>query len=167
MVSGGPRLVENGAICTTLEPGFQEARFTSAVTSRTALWQAGGRQAGHRLHRLRFHSAASGTDAPVGLRGGGQSGWRRLHRAGLSGEADPLPGTGTDDDPANFYPLIRYFQSPGALRRLSPQLSGEVRLYRRAAFAGPLPKNHGFELGRIAISGYNGLCTLWGWQESA
>ena len=37
MVSGGPRLVENGAICTTLEPGFQEARFTSAVTSRTAL----------------------------------------------------------------------------------------------------------------------------------
>ena len=43
---------------------------------------------------------------PAGLRGGGQSGWRRLHRAGLSGEADPLPGTGTDDDPANFYPLI-------------------------------------------------------------
>ena len=37
MVSGGPRLVENGAICTTLEPGFQEARFTSAVTPRTAL----------------------------------------------------------------------------------------------------------------------------------
>ena len=37
MVSGGPRLVENGAICTTLEPGFQEVRFTSAVTSRTAL----------------------------------------------------------------------------------------------------------------------------------
>ena len=37
LVSGGPRLVENGAICTTLEPGFQEARFTSAVTSRTAL----------------------------------------------------------------------------------------------------------------------------------
>lgn len=36
MVSGGPRLVENGAICTTLEPGFQEARFTSTVTSRTA-----------------------------------------------------------------------------------------------------------------------------------
>ena len=32
-----PGLVENGAICTTLEPGFQEARFTSAVTSRTAL----------------------------------------------------------------------------------------------------------------------------------
>lgn len=32
MVSGGPRLVENGAICTTLEPGF-----TSAVTPRTAL----------------------------------------------------------------------------------------------------------------------------------
>ena len=32
--------------------------------------------------------------------------WRRLHRAGLSGEADPLPGTGADDDPANFYPLI-------------------------------------------------------------
>lgn len=101
MVSGGPRLVENGAICTTLEPGFQEARFTSAVTSRTALGKLG-----HRLHRLRFHSAASGADAPAGLRGGGQSGWRRLHRAGLSGEADPLPGTGTDDDPANFYPLI-------------------------------------------------------------
>ena len=37
MASGGPRLVENGAICTTLEPGFQEARFTSAVTPRTAL----------------------------------------------------------------------------------------------------------------------------------
>ena len=37
MVSGGPRLLENGASCTTLEPGFQEARFTSAVTSRTAL----------------------------------------------------------------------------------------------------------------------------------
>lgn len=37
MVSGGPRLIENGAICTSLEPGFQESRFTSAVTSRTAI----------------------------------------------------------------------------------------------------------------------------------
>ena len=37
LVSGAPRLVEGGAICTTLEPGFQEARFTTAVTPRTAI----------------------------------------------------------------------------------------------------------------------------------
>ncbi len=37
MVSGGPRLVEDGAICTTLEPGFQEARFTTISTGRTAI----------------------------------------------------------------------------------------------------------------------------------
>lgn len=37
MVSGAPRLVEGGVICTTLEPGFQEARFTTAVTPRTAI----------------------------------------------------------------------------------------------------------------------------------
>lgn len=37
IVSGGPRLVESGAICTTLEPGFQEARFTSNASSRTAI----------------------------------------------------------------------------------------------------------------------------------
>lgn len=37
MVSGGPRLVENGQMCTTLEPGFQEARFTTSVTPRTAI----------------------------------------------------------------------------------------------------------------------------------
>ena len=37
IVSGGPRLVENGQICTTLEPGFQEARFTTSVTPRTAV----------------------------------------------------------------------------------------------------------------------------------
>lgn len=37
MVSGGPRLVENGAVCTTLEPGFREARFTSSSTPRTAV----------------------------------------------------------------------------------------------------------------------------------
>lgn len=37
MVSGAPRLVQNGAICTTLEPGFQEARFTTARTPRTAI----------------------------------------------------------------------------------------------------------------------------------
>lgn len=37
MISGAPRLVENGQICTTLENGFQEARFTTAVTPRTAI----------------------------------------------------------------------------------------------------------------------------------
>lgn len=37
MVSGAPRLVEGGVICTTLEAGFQEARFTTAVTPRTAI----------------------------------------------------------------------------------------------------------------------------------
>lgn len=40
IVSGAPRLVENGAVCTTLEPGFQEARFTSAVSPRTAIGKA-------------------------------------------------------------------------------------------------------------------------------
>lgn len=37
MVSGAPRLVEGGVICTTLEPGFQEARFTTAITPRTVV----------------------------------------------------------------------------------------------------------------------------------
>ena len=37
ILSGAPRLVEKGAICTTLEAGFQEARFTTAVTPRTAV----------------------------------------------------------------------------------------------------------------------------------
>lgn len=37
VLSGAPRLVEKGAICTTLEAGFQEARFTTAVTPRTAV----------------------------------------------------------------------------------------------------------------------------------
>lgn len=37
IVSGAPRLVEGSMICDTLEPGFQEARFTTAVTPRTAI----------------------------------------------------------------------------------------------------------------------------------
>lgn len=37
MVSGAPRLVQNGALCTTLEPGFREARFTTSCTPRTAI----------------------------------------------------------------------------------------------------------------------------------
>lgn len=37
ILSGSPRLVEGGAACTTLDPGFQEARFTTAVTPRTAV----------------------------------------------------------------------------------------------------------------------------------
>lgn len=37
VLSGAPRLVEKGTICTTLEAGFQEARFTTAVTPRTAV----------------------------------------------------------------------------------------------------------------------------------
>ena len=37
IVSGAPRLVEGSVICTTLEPGFQETRFTTAVTPRTAV----------------------------------------------------------------------------------------------------------------------------------
>ena len=37
IVSGAPRLVEGGAICTTLEPGFQEARFTTNSSPRTAV----------------------------------------------------------------------------------------------------------------------------------
>ena len=37
IVSGAPRLVENGKICTNLEAGFQEARFTTSVTPRTAI----------------------------------------------------------------------------------------------------------------------------------
>lgn len=36
MVSGAPRLVENGSMCMTLEPGFQESRFTTAKSPRTA-----------------------------------------------------------------------------------------------------------------------------------
>ncbi len=37
MVSGGPRLVQDGAIVTTLEAGFQEERFTTASSPRTAV----------------------------------------------------------------------------------------------------------------------------------
>lgn len=37
IVSGAPRLVENGAICTYLEPQFSEARFTTSISSRTAV----------------------------------------------------------------------------------------------------------------------------------
>lgn len=37
LVSGAPRLVTNGAIETYLEPGYTEARFTTASTPRTAI----------------------------------------------------------------------------------------------------------------------------------
>jgi len=37
VVSGAPRLVQDGAIVTTLEQGFQEARFTTASSPRTAI----------------------------------------------------------------------------------------------------------------------------------
>ena len=37
IVSGGPRLVQDGAAVTTLDPGFEEARFTTAVSPRTAI----------------------------------------------------------------------------------------------------------------------------------
>lgn len=37
VVSGAPRLVQDGAMVTTLEQGFQEARFTTAVSPRTAI----------------------------------------------------------------------------------------------------------------------------------
>ena len=36
MISGAPRLVTDGKIVTTLEPGFQESRFTTASSPRTA-----------------------------------------------------------------------------------------------------------------------------------
>jgi len=37
MVTGAPCLVENGAICTRLDDGFNEARFTSNASPRTAI----------------------------------------------------------------------------------------------------------------------------------
>ena len=37
IVSGAPRLVQDGAIVTQLDPGFEEARFTTASTPRTAI----------------------------------------------------------------------------------------------------------------------------------
>lgn len=37
IVSGAPRLVQDGAIVTTLEQGFQEERFTTASSPRTAI----------------------------------------------------------------------------------------------------------------------------------
>jgi len=37
VISGAPRLVQDGQTVTTLEPGFQEARFTTSVTPRTAV----------------------------------------------------------------------------------------------------------------------------------
>ena len=37
IVSGAPRLVQDGAAVTDLEPGFTEARFTTAVSPRTAI----------------------------------------------------------------------------------------------------------------------------------
>lgn len=35
IISGGPRLVQNGAICTEIEAQFNEARFTTISSSRT------------------------------------------------------------------------------------------------------------------------------------
>ncbi len=37
IVSGAPRLVQDGAIVTDLEPGFTEERFTTAISARTAV----------------------------------------------------------------------------------------------------------------------------------
>lgn len=37
VVSGAPRLVQDGAVVTTLEPGFTEARFTTNASPRTAV----------------------------------------------------------------------------------------------------------------------------------
>lgn len=37
VISGAPRLVQDGAIVTTLEPGFTEARFTTNSSPRTAV----------------------------------------------------------------------------------------------------------------------------------
>ncbi len=37
IVSGGPRLVKQSAICTTLEAFYNEARFTTMATTRTAI----------------------------------------------------------------------------------------------------------------------------------
>ena len=37
IISGAPRLVQDGAIVTTLEPGFTEARFTTISAPRTAV----------------------------------------------------------------------------------------------------------------------------------
>lgn len=37
IVSGAPRLVQDGVIVTTLEPGFTEARFTTSSSPRTAV----------------------------------------------------------------------------------------------------------------------------------
>lgn len=37
IVSGGPRLVKQGDICTTLEAFYNEARFTTLATTRTAI----------------------------------------------------------------------------------------------------------------------------------
>lgn len=40
--SSAPRLVQDRAIVTTLEEGFQEAHFTTAVSPRTAIGVNGG-----------------------------------------------------------------------------------------------------------------------------
>ena len=37
LISGAPRLVKDGQIFTGLIPGFEESRFTSASTPRTAI----------------------------------------------------------------------------------------------------------------------------------
>ena len=37
IISGAPRLVQDGVIVTTLEPGFTEARFTTNSSPRTAV----------------------------------------------------------------------------------------------------------------------------------
>ena len=37
IVSGSPYLVDNGEICTVLDVGFQESRFTTLSTPRTAI----------------------------------------------------------------------------------------------------------------------------------
>ena len=37
IISGAPCLVDNGEICTVLPTGFQEERFTTMITPRTAI----------------------------------------------------------------------------------------------------------------------------------
>ena len=77
IVSGAPRLVQDGAIVTTLEGGFQEARFTTSSGPRTAVGvNAAGKLVlvsvpGATIQQMRELMLALGCVDAINLDGGG------------------------------------------------------------------------------------------------
>ena len=80
IVSGAPRLVQDGVAVTTLEAGFQESRFTTASSSRTAVGvnEAGellliSVPAGATIQQMRELALAIGCTDAINLDGGASS----------------------------------------------------------------------------------------------